>query len=859
MDNSSQPPLPPPTKPFLNAASEPSYSASTLSPSYNRSFSQSSASNPAPMDGPLVPNRASKTPSMRGAPPLNKKPKDDDFVEPRPVSPRKDSDASRFSLPKALAKKRSFAQLFQIGNQSDQRNSSAPTTPTLEIPPALARDSSSSTSSYCSGRDSESSSSSLYSGVSSAATTPPPSSPTEEKMAVSLLPPSPTEMQVRPAKTIIPKRSLSSIKSQALPTSRPRSQTSPQTPLFGDGSKDSSEVPPPLPSKTKWRNNRFASKVADEPCDYVRSFEHVDLENDRHFELLLRRFYPPNSPLFFPVSKDPLDVLDMGCGEGNWLRYAASFWPSTNFIGVDIVDTMTPHITGTTKMRFQLGDVTKPWNFPTNTFDVVRLADMSMAIKHQTWAFVLGEAYRVLRRGGQLELVDDQIEFPKSISQFGYDSSRSTSSSGAPSSSRSTSPQPPRRGSSSQQCVSPNTVRGSSFFDMDDATSSEEDGDESDSGDSEQTPTTSRQLAMASRASPDDLLIEDEVINEHSWELRMQEAQDLEAVFTNMLGHKGYPVYTTTTLASAIRDVFGPTSLIAPKGRSVHLKLAPPGLTVDGVSMCKNQSTVSLCDEDIGEQPSTLANASNTGTIRKWMDRKKSNARRDLYDVMEDRQSTDSHSNSDSPPSFLSVDSKAAGRLGLTAADLSGAQQQARRRPSNPLLASSYNSNASTSTQSPGVIAWPHTFIPMSAAELEMHACKHMHTLIGCKLAIINYVQQFIDSETQEDIGPDDATMLHELSEYESFRRERFDWPKDLPSTHCSSPEHIIIKDARSVSYPGRNPKYRHPMPVPPGVKRDVGPFGMQELLHLRSIRAWAAIKPTRSSKDMSIDGFSAA
>lgn len=353
------------------------------------------------------------------------------------------------------------------------------------------------------------------------------------------------------------------------------------------------------------------------------------------------------------------------------------------------------------------------------------------------------------------------------MSQFGYDPSRSTSSSGAPSSSRSSSPLPPRRSSSSQQSAPPMAVRGSSFFDMDDGTSSEDETDSYDSGDSEQTPTTSRHLAPPSRALPDDLLIEDEVANEHCWELRMQEAQDLEAVFTNMLGHKGYPVYTTTTLASAIRDAFGATSLIAPKGRSVHLKLAPAGLTVDGISMCKNQSTVSLCDEDFGEHPSAPSNASNTGTIRKWMDRKKSNARRDLYDVMEDRQSTDSHSSSEGPPSFLTVDSKAAGRLGLTAADLSGAQQQAKRRPSNPSLASSYNSGASTSTQSPGLIAWPHTFIPMSAAELEMHACKHMHTLIGCKLALINYVQQFVDSETHEDIGPDDATMLHELSEYE--------------------------------------------------------------------------------------------
>jgi len=50
-----------------------------------------------------------------------------------------------------------------------------------------------------------------------------------------------------------------------------------------------------------------------------------------------------------------------------------------------------------------------------------------------------------------------------------------------------------------------------------------------------------------------------------------------------------------------------------------------------------------------------------------------------------------------------------------------------------------------TASQSPGLFLHPSTFIPMSPAELEAHASKHLHVLLGCKYALLEYISDFKD------------------------------------------------------------------------------------------------------------------
>ena len=51
--------------------------------------------------------------------------------------------------------------------------------------------------------------------------------------------------------------------------------------------------------------------------------------------------------------------------------------------------------------------------FPDDSFDLVRMANLGLAVAVWTWDFVLHEVRRVLCPGGRLELIDDQLLFPR--------------------------------------------------------------------------------------------------------------------------------------------------------------------------------------------------------------------------------------------------------------------------------------------------------------------------------------------------------------------------------------------------------------------------------------------------------------
>ena len=64
----------------------------------------------------------------------------------------------------------------------------------------------------------------------------------------------------------------------------------------------------------------------------------------------------------------------------------------------------------------------------------------------------------------------------------------------------------------------------------------------------------------------------------------------------------------------------------------------------------------------------------------------------------------------------------------------------------------------------PGLILWPSTFIPMDPAEVEIHASKHLRTLLSCK----NYITQH-SIEVAEDERVDEEFISEALWEYERF------------------------------------------------------------------------------------------
>ncbi|KAH9081769.1 hypothetical protein EDB83DRAFT_2512614 [Lactarius deliciosus] len=152
------------------------------------------------------------------------------------------------------------------------------------------------------------------------------------------------------------------------------------------------------------------------------SFDAETIRSELHSYLLVRRLTENGSPSFLhvPTSIPVHDALDLGCGDGHWIAQAAQVWGvhGTKIIGIDL-SLSTKDVTATlsgasaenTKL-FHHNFITEELPFPDKSFDYVRLNDAVVVIPRERWDFVLSEAHRVLRRGGRLELIHDQLCFP---------------------------------------------------------------------------------------------------------------------------------------------------------------------------------------------------------------------------------------------------------------------------------------------------------------------------------------------------------------------------------------------------------------------------------------------------------------
>ncbi|KAF7347406.1 Methyltransf-25 domain-containing protein [Mycena venus] len=140
--------------------------------------------------------------------------------------------------------------------------------------------------------------------------------------------------------------------------------------------------------------------------------------------------------------------------------------------------------------------------------------------------------------------------------------------------------------------------------------------------------------------------------------------------------------------------------------------------------------------------------------------------------------------------------------------------------------------------QHPGLVLWPATFIPLDAQELEMHATKHVQTLLGCKPALAGTGERVVSEAEFEDA----------VWEYECFRRPRFHWP-ELPENRLEASD--VPSD---VPTPASARSMRHETGAPRTPTSDVAPkspialekphpFGQHELTHVRTFRVFGAVK----------------
>ncbi|KAK0246170.1 hypothetical protein EDD85DRAFT_803326 [Armillaria nabsnona] len=633
--------------------------------------------------------------------------------------------------------------------------------------------------------------------------------------------------------TVMPHSPTALLSTNSSPSSSPASPTeekSPRTPAIAEPEDDDdgedSAKPPKYRKKDTWSRNDFGVKLHPYPKEtpYPRAFDSIYLDVDLLNNELLQRLQPKNSPSFRDYGNaPPRSVIDLGCGPGFWILDAAAAWKHTTFVGFDLVDVLQRDFQKTENVQFVRGNfVAYPLPFPDGSFDMVRMANLTLCIPYSKWEFVLSEVYRVLTVGGRLELIDDQLFFPYGESPSPFPTSISQHASRKP-----------------QQ---------SSFIDLDD----EDDEESGESGSEEHSPIS---LSSDLGSDPAETLVGDDEslsssssLKEHSpsphvsvdlsprdcppskdscilqeppepskpWDVATAESRDMETSYEGMLvSVYGIHPRPAEFLLDLMKGIFG--TRLAGKMKSMHLKVAPTELSAE-----KKKSNI--IPADIFKKLSLNI---------EWGDRerKKNRPRRNTLEDdsgSESRTSCDTCvSSSDSGQETISA--KAASMLGISMSEVSAASKEASaRRPALNLDLST--SELDRSGQPGGLILWPRTFLPFSPADLEMHCCMNMHTLLGCKAALADWVEGFVDEAGERVVSR--AEFEDAIWSYECFRRRRFNWPTGLPSSKCPTTDSIELplKSTTSSGQDGTD-------------KTSEYPYGQNELTHVRTIRVFEGIK----------------
>ncbi|KAK0649288.1 S-adenosyl-L-methionine-dependent methyltransferase [Cercophora newfieldiana] len=106
--------------------------------------------------------------------------------------------------------------------------------------------------------------------------------------------------------------------------------------------------------------------------------------------------------LFRSPLENPQAILDVGTGTGLWAVQVADEYPSAQVVGTDLSPIQPSWVPP--NCRFELDDMTQPWTYDENHFDLIHIRCLMGSI--EDWTKLYSEAFRCLKPGGWLEHTD---------------------------------------------------------------------------------------------------------------------------------------------------------------------------------------------------------------------------------------------------------------------------------------------------------------------------------------------------------------------------------------------------------------------------------------------------------------------
>jgi ubiquinone/menaquinone biosynthesis C-methylase UbiE len=106
------------------------------------------------------------------------------------------------------------------------------------------------------------------------------------------------------------------------------------------------------------------------------------------------------------------DILDIGCGPGEWVLSVAGMYPEIQVTGIDVSKTAIEEAASHARARgfenahFRIMDATLPLDFDNGSFDLINARTIMGFMSPGLWPQLLGEIWRILRPGGVFRITE---------------------------------------------------------------------------------------------------------------------------------------------------------------------------------------------------------------------------------------------------------------------------------------------------------------------------------------------------------------------------------------------------------------------------------------------------------------------